>query len=287
MRGVGAGHACDGGPEQGRCFGTLTLRQSQPREPGLRVLAELRGTRERVLGGVEIAPQHRELAELVPSVPEMREIPTLEFAHRVVDLCLGVAPTTLHARDLGTMQAAVAGVAGHACASAARQRLLGPLRCAASVAERLAETDRVAVDARGSEGGQATRHCVGHRLIDEAHPACDVSSAHEDRAGADEPHRDDVGIAALTADADGLVVVGGGGIDVVVLLEREHRTQHGEQSERRARLALFEQALGLCDPPDRDGHAMTVGVVHAELDRLLCRGGTVACGHERGEGSLA
>ena len=144
-------------------------------------------------------------------------------------------------------------------------RLLGPLRRPADVAERLAQADRVAVDARGHDRAEEPRHRVDHRLVDEPEPLGDPALAHQHGADPASPSATRSASLDHPADAQHSVVVPDRGLDVVLDWTAMTSPESPKAARPPNRLAFFEQSLGLLTPAERDRHVLAAGVEDAEI----------------------
>ena len=164
------------------------------------------------------------------------------------------------------MHAAVAGEVAHARAARADHGLLGPLRRAPDVAQRLAHTDRVAIDPRGHDRTQETRHGVDHRFVDQPKSFGDLALPNQHGAGARQPFRDQILVFQQPPEAQRFVVVPGRGLYIVHDVERDDRAQSRDPAQLRARFTALEQSLRVLPPAERDRHVLLNGMVVAEVD---------------------
>ena len=146
--GIGVARVVHRHPQQRRRRSGVALCKSQHRKAGLRILLMGRGALERISGRGEITTPQLDLTELVPSLTDMTRRPAFERDHRQAKLRLRTRPIAAQPRDLSSMHAAITRKVAHPRTARTDHRLLGPLRCASDVTERLTQADRVAIDPR-------------------------------------------------------------------------------------------------------------------------------------------
>ena len=277
-------------PDRRERCGRVVLRQSQERQPGLWIVAQLLRAGERCFGSLQVPQPQSHFAELVPRQARMDRAHGGNLVARAARLVLRFLEVAGHPQQLAAVDPADPRETMDPLPLEPPVRSVGPLEASAVVREVATEAHHVGEDGSGRVATELASGGRRRRLFHEPISLGQPSLIHEEHRAAHHAPRSEIPVRGAVGDLQGAVHQPERPGEIAArprrigVRDRQVAVDHGRVRERLG--SALEQMFGAPEPARRDGVLHVREVLAPQRERTH-RGSLLISAFEvRGVGGL-